>query len=208
MLLGLANMETKTLKPTKQAIEAAVKVLRNGDLVVYPTESAYALGCDATNAAAAEKIFTLKKRGKKPLPMIVGDVKTAEKYGIINHYARSLLKRFSPGPLTLIVPKKDGIPEVVNNAFVFRIPDSNVARELASSLGKPVVSTSANISGEGAIYSFAKVKKLFSGKVDVIIDGGDLVPRPVSTIVDIKSGKIVREGAVSAKEIASTQYEK
>ena len=100
------------------------------------------------------------------------------------------------------MPKKSGkIPDAVNTDFVFRIPASKVARELARALGKPIVSTSANPSGAGAIYSFAKVKKLFSGKVDVILDGGDLEQRPVSTIVDAQSGKVVREGAIPRKEV-------
>ena len=198
-------MKTRILKPTKSTTKIAAGVLAEGGLVIYPTESAYALGCDATSAKAAEKIFKLKGRAaKKPLPMIVSDIETAEKYGTLNRIARTLLSRFSPGPLTLIVPKNGGkIPDVVNTAFVFRVPASKTARELASALGKPVVSTSANPSGAGAIYSFAKVKKLFDGKVDVIINGGDLQKRPVSTIIDARSGKVVREGAISKEKIAS-----
>ncbi len=192
-------METIVLKPSKSAIEKAARVLDEGGLVVYPTESAYALGCDATNEVAAKKVFSLKKRVGKYLPMIVGSVGIAKKYGVLDRYASALLKRFSPGPLTLIVPKK-GIPDVVNSDFVFRIP-SGVAGKLAKVFGKPVVSTSANISGEGVIYSFAKVRDLFFGKVGLILDGGDLEEKPVSTIV--KDGKIIREGAISREKIAS-----
>jgi len=196
-------METLVLKPTKSAIKATAEILAKGGLAIYPTESAYALGCDATSATAAEKVFALKGRAaKKPLPMIVGNIETAEKYGTLNRVARTLLKRFSPGPLTLIAPKKGNkIPDAVNTAFVFRVTANKIAGALASSLGKPIISTSANPSGAGAIYSFAKVKKLFDGAVDVIIDGGDLEKRPVSTIVDVRSGKVVREGAISEEAI-------
>jgi len=190
---------TKILDLSKKSIRESGRVLGRGGLVVYPTESAYALGCDATNASAAKKIFSLKKRGGKYLPMVVGSVSMAKKYGSINRYAATLLKRFVSRPLTLIVPKK-GIPDVVNTEFVFRI-GSGVAGELSRALGKPVVSTSANISGAGVIYSFAKVRDLFDGKVDIILDGGDLEEKPVSTIV--KGKEVIREGAISAKEIAS-----
>jgi L-threonylcarbamoyladenylate synthase len=190
---------TKILDLSKKSIREAALVLSKGGLVIYPTESAYALGCDATNGEAAKKIFSLKKRGGKYLPMVVGSLGMAKKYGYINRYAATLLKKFVSRPLTLIVPKKN-IPDVVNTEFVFRI-GVGVAGELSRALGKPVVSTSANISGAGVIYSFAKVRDLFDGKVDVILDGGDLVKRPVSTIV--KDGKVIREGAISAKEIGA-----
>ena len=193
--------KTKILKMSNKSIETAVKTLKKGKIIIYPTESSYGIGCDATNLRACKKIFSLKKRTKtKSLPFIVFDIKTAEKYGKLTKLDKKLIKKFMPGPLTLIVEKKyKKISNIVNKDFVFRIPENKWARLLAKKLKKPVVSTSANISGKKPVFKIIKIIEQFNNKVDIILDGGNLPENKPSTI--LKNNKIIRKGAVSKKEL-------
>lgn len=189
------------------SLKLVAKLMKRGAVAVYPTETAYAIGCDATNKKALKRIYKIKGREKnKPLTAIVCDLRMAKKYGKINKTAEKLIKKFMPGPLTLIVRKKKIIPKEFNRKnFGFRISSSKTARGMSCLLGKPIVATSANKSGKPAEYSAKKLIKLFGKNVDIIIDSGKIPRRKVSTIVDLTSGKIkvIREGALSQKRILS-----
>ena len=171
-------------------------MLEKGGVVIYPSASSYGIGCDATNATAAERVREIKGRSaSKGMLVLVSDLKMAKTYGIIDHYAESLCKRYMPGPLTLIVPKHGRkIPDEVNKDFAFRIAVHPLAAKLVCAFGKPIVSTSANLSGNAPIYSIAEVRRQFANKVDLILDAGDLPETEPSTIVDVKNRKIIRKG--------------
>lgn len=198
-------MKTEVVKPTKKGINKAAESLASDGVIVAPSASSYGLSCDATNSEAVKKIFAIKQRDlSKKMLVVVSDVEMAKNYGVINSKAATLLERFEGEPLTLIVDKKkDSIPDVVNTDFVFRVAVHPALKQLVEQLGKPVVSTSANLSGNAAIYSLAKVQKQFEDKVDLILDAGDLERNPASTIVDARTGKVVREGAISEAELAN-----
>jgi len=179
----------------KISINQAVKILRKGGIIIYPTETAYALGADWTNKKAIKKIYKIKGRnaGKK-LSVIVSNIKAANKYVRLDQTSKILIHKFMPGPLTLICPVRKG-----RDTLAFRISSNSFARKLTSKLGRPIVATSANISGKREIYSSKTLKKLFPNIP--IIDAGELGERKPSTIYDVQRRKILRKGPVRENEI-------
>ena len=184
-------------------------VLKRGGLVVYPTETAYALGCDAANDGAVKKIFAVKKRDpSKPLPLIATSKTQVSKFCRSSMFARVLADRFWPGPLTLVMPmKKKGViaPGAADRAgeAALRVSPHPVARALAKALGRPIVSTSANRSGGGTRYRIAGALADLGTLPDLVLDAGPLPPRPPSTIVRCRAGRcdILRSGPISAEMI-------
>ncbi len=188
-----------------RAVETAAKVITEGGVVAFPTETSYGLGADATNPEAVKKLFALKGREEgKPVPIIVSDLRMAREYAEINPVAEMLANDFMPGPLTLVVDKKPGIPDAVSSmGIAFRIPSNHIARAIASAVGKPVTATSANLSGEPAIYKESLLLAAFEGKIPFIVSTGELTATPASTVVDVRTlpPKLVREGPVPFSEI-------
>jgi L-threonylcarbamoyladenylate synthase len=189
--------------PDKRIIRKIAKEILNGKVIFYPTETCYGLGGNALDKKVVEKIYEIKKRPiKSDISVIVSSLEIAEKYGVINENAKKLVKKFMPGPLTLIVKRKRNFPKLTNKDFAFRISSCKVAHEIAKLAKVPITATSANIHGEPSIYSSKKVIKQFKGKVDIILDAGNLKRTKPSTIIDVrKEVKLVREGPVSFKEI-------
>lgn len=185
---------TKILKANNAGLKAAVEVISRGGIVVYPTETAYGLGCDATNEAAVRRIFVAKGRSnEKNLPVIVADLQMAKKFFLLSGRATALVEAFMPGPLSIVVPLRNGLAKSISStgADAFRISSSSFARSLSALAGKPVVSTSANLSGQPATYSASEAAGAVGSKVDLIIDAGRLLPRPPSTVVDLTGRKPV-----------------
>lgn len=165
--------------------------------MAYPTESSYALGCDATNRKAVGKVYRLKKRpASKELTVIIGSAKAAEKYAILGGSEKSVVKKLMPGRLTLVARSRKG------GEFAFRIPSNYKALEMAKAFGKPITATSANISGKEPIFSVKKLLNVWNGRIDMILDGGTLARRRPSTVVDLFSGvSIRRKGPVTRKQV-------
>lgn len=182
------------------AADAAVNVLRLGGIVIIPTESSYGVAVDATNAAAVARVYRLKKRsGSKFMPVIVSSVAMAKKFFSLNKNALKLCKYY-PAPLTLVVKQKRG--KIARNissdgTVAFRVPANKFCREVSQKLGRPISATSANLSGKSPFYSIREVRKLFGGKVELIVDGGDLKKRKPSTIINCVGPKpvVLRKGA-------------
>lgn len=186
----------------KRAAKAAAGVLAKGGLVIYPTETAYAIGCDATNKHSVKKVYSAKKRPhKKPLSVIFGSLDIAKKYVLLDKTGLALVKHFMPGPFTLVVKPKKRLAGSPKDEIAFRIPSGSFARSLAKRFGKPITATSANMSGKKPVYSFQQALEFFDSKVGMIIDAGSLPKRKVSTIFDIKNVAVVREGAIDGKKI-------
>lgn len=191
-----------------KSVNEAVIHLQRGDLVIYPTETAYALGADATNAKAIRKIFKIKQRSKnKPLPFIVASLSMAERYVYFSKDLKILAKHHWPGPLTLVAPiKKSQLSGSLNyqgRTAALRVSSNALAKKLSQLLGRPIAATSANISGQGNIYNVSAIRKKFANATDKIyfLSGGTLPRRKPSTIVALKNGKLIvlRHGAVSPK---------
>jgi L-threonylcarbamoyladenylate synthase len=209
-------MKTRVLEATMadrekaaRSIETAVELILKGGVVVFPTETSYGIGADATNEQAIRKVFGLKGREHdKGLPVIAGDLAMMRQYGEITPQAEKLARSFMPGPLTLVVERKPGgLPEALGGQGVaFRIPGNEIARAISEEAGVPITSTSANKSGEPSLYKASEVRREFEGRVDAIISSGDLSQTPSSTIVDLRAAepRLVRDGPVPFKEVLAT----
>lgn len=182
-----------------EKIIRAITILKKGGTIVYPTETSYGLGCDSLNKKAISKIFKIKKRPKsKNLTYIISSLDMAKKYGILTKDDIKLVKSFMPGPLTLVVKTNNKYQKIIGKEFAFRISSSSIARNLAKKLGRPIVSTSANLSGHPDIYNIKKIEI----KPDFIIDSGKLIKRKPSTIMDLFDGiNIRRQGPIYKKQI-------
>lgn len=183
-------------------VDRARKVIEEGGLVIYPTETAYGIAVDALNEDAIEHVYDAKQRPRdKPLTVIAHDLEQVERYANLTDTERKLVEEFMPGPLTLVVEKKPTVPDNLNPKFVFRISSEPVARELA--LDTPITATSANISGEDTSYSIEDISPDLRGKADFILDAGELEPRETSTIAEVKNSEIVihRIGPVSKQDL-------
>lgn len=191
-------MKTETLKVTdKKAVQRATEVLAAGDLIIYPTETLYGIGADATSDKAVKKVITVKKRSpSKHIIVAVSDLKMARRYAIITKKVEILAKTFMPGPLTLILESK-----INKRRIRFRIPDNKFVLSVIKKFGKPITTTSANISGQQNIYKIKDIIKTFDGKVALIIDAGNIPKRKPSTVFDTIEMKVVREGPISEKQI-------
>ena len=190
-------------------ISKEVKVLKAGGLVIYPTETCYGAGVDATNQKAVNKLLSYKAfRQGKPLSVAVSNQAMAEKYVSLNPTAKNLYTKFLPGPLTVISKGKGKLAqgiESTTNTLGIRIPDYPLIIKLITKLNRPITATSANASYKPRPYSIPQLLKSLSKKqqnlIDLIIDVGTLPKRPPSTIVDttLDDPLILRQGKINLK---------
>ncbi len=190
-------------RPEKELIELAVGALRNDGIMVYPTDTLYGLGCNALSGKAIKKVYSAKGRDfNKPLSVAFHSLEQAKDYVQFSPIALKLAKKFLPGPLTIILPKKHEFPKELNSGMKnvgIRIPDSKIALEIIKEFGYPITATSANISGENDPVTAGDVAKQIGDKVDLIVDGGKCKLSKPSTIIDVtnKKIKIIREGVIN-----------
>ncbi len=204
------------LKEHKQIINLCVKALKQGKTVVYPTDTSYGLACDATNPKALTKVYKIKERGgSQPMHVIPPSLAYARKVSKWNISAEKLVKKFWPGPLTLVLPlasKQLGLLKVSagSGTIGLRIPKHKIAQDLARFLKVPITTASANpsahLSGGFDSYSGADVVKQFSKqhyKPDILIDAGTLLARKPSTIFKLVGDgmEVLRKGTISEKQI-------
>jgi L-threonylcarbamoyladenylate synthase len=195
-------------QPQGESIERAAAAIRRGDVVAVPTDALYTLVADPLNLHAVGKVFAAKGREfHRSLPLIVSDILMAEDLAKeVSSRFYLLARHFWPGPLTLIVPASANVPlKVTGNTgrLALRQPRSPIANALLQWLGQPLISTSANISGQPTCHSGIEVFGMMDGRVDLVLDGGPCTGHG-STTVDITEPywKMIKEGAVSEKEIA------
>lgn len=182
-------------------IADAVHAVQRGKIIVYPTDTLYALGTGIKNKAAVKKVFLVKNRSKTlPLPLAVSDMNLLENLVILTPLARKLADAFFPGKITLVCEKKSEVFDNVSsgkNTIAIRIPDDQIALTLLKKSG-PLIATSANIHGQQPKTTISEIRKLFKeGDVEVFIDDGPRKSKP-STIVDVTTvePKILREGSI------------
>jgi L-threonylcarbamoyladenylate synthase len=191
-------------KESKETLSLASQIIRDGGLVVFPTETVYGLGGNGLNADAAKKIYAAKGRpSDNPLIIHISRPEDAEKYCFTNEYFYRLAKAFMPGPLTVILPKRDIIPSSVTGGLdtvAIRVPSHPVARALIDEAGVPIAAPSANISGKPSPTIASYVAEDMNGRVDMIIDGGDCEIGLESTIIKLDGGKatLLRPGAITS----------
>lgn len=193
----------------EKGIEIAVNFLREGRLIIYPTETCYGLGGDALSESVVKKVFEAKGREfNKPIHVLVSDFKMAKEIAYFNRLADELTKRFWPGPLTIVLPVKPTVPRILTaglNKIGLRVSSNQLATEIVKSFGKPITATSANLSGYPEPYTVTEALKYLTGRADLALDYGKLPKVKPSTIVDLSEEeiKILREGPISREEIYS-----
>lgn len=175
---------------SRDALDEAVAVLRSGGVVAFPTETSYGLAADPRQPKAVRRVFAVKNRPpEKRLPLIAGSFAQARQTARLVGAAARLARERWPGPLTLVLPGRSSSAETV----AVRVPASAWARRLALAFGHPITSTSANLSGQPALYSGAAVRRTFINRrhrPDLVLDVGQLQPRPPSVIVAVRRGKM------------------
>lgn len=202
------NINTKIISVNDENVyTGTLEVLNNGGVIIYPTETLYGIGAYATEASAIKKIYEVKERARgKPMIILVRDPGMLEEYCIVPEVIRKHIEKFVEEPITCIFSQKADLPTEVSagsGKIGVRISSNPFVKQLFRYIDKPLVSTSANISGEENIHSFQEVKRLFDNKVDLIIDSGNLPHSNGSTVVDITSEppRLLREGDIKKEDI-------
>ncbi len=194
--------------PSNEQFIQAVKVLREGGIVGFPTETYYGLGVDIFNEQAVHSLFHLKKRDySKPILVLINDLNILG--GIVSEVPamyEKLMDRFWPGPLTLIFPASPKLPKLVTGStgtIGVRISPHPVATEFCQRWGQPLTATSANLSGGSPASSAEEVVEIFSDRINYVIDGGRTPGNKCSTVVGIdESGLcLIRQGQIELSDI-------
>jgi L-threonylcarbamoyladenylate synthase len=196
------------VKDIEKAIEIAVTSLKDGNVIIFPTETVYGVGCDIFNDNAVHAIFELKKRPLSlPLTAHCSSIAMVESVceDIPSIFYR-IAAIFLPGPLSVILKKKRNVSDLVSSGkktLAVRIPDDKIALELINKFGKPVAATSANLSGQKAIISVNEIPIEFDGKIDCIIEGGKCKYGSESTIISLieEIPVILRQGVIPKEKI-------
>jgi L-threonylcarbamoyladenylate synthase len=199
---GLATGDARSI------VEAA-ELLRSGGLVAFPTETVYGLGADATNDIAVASIFAVKRRPRfNPLIVHVSGIEAAERLVCLDSRARHLARRFWPGPLTMVLPRREdsGLSLLVSaglDTVAVRTPDHPVARALLNACGRPVAAPSANVSGRISPTTAAHVATELGEQVALILDGGPCRVGVESTVLDLSGTPpiLLRPGGISVEEL-------
>ncbi|MDR0537307.1 MAG: threonylcarbamoyl-AMP synthase [Tannerellaceae bacterium] len=186
--------------PNRRAIDRVVNTLRDGGTVIYPTDTVYALGCDAMNVRAVEKLCLFKGISRKHnLSIICYDLSNISEYAKVNNAAFKLMRKNLPGAFTFILPTGSELPKIYKNRkeVGIRVPDNNIVRMLVQELGNPIMTTSIHDDDEIIEYITDPelIYEKYKDEVDIIIDGGYGSTEP-STIVNCTGDtfEIVRQG--------------
>jgi L-threonylcarbamoyladenylate synthase len=179
-------------------IDRAAEAIREGELVVYPTETVYGLGADALDAAAVERVFEAKGRSRDdPVSLGVPDVETALEYTVPTPRERRFMHEFLPGPVTVVVEREPEVPDAVTagtDRVGVRIPDHDLALDFLERC-HPVTATSANVSGNPSVRRLDDLDPEIREAAAIVLDGGE-TPGTESTVVDVETGEILRPGAL------------
>jgi len=189
--------------PQLRLIRKAAEVLKNGGLVIYPTDTVYGLGCALFNKRGIERIYEIKKYDRKqPLSFICADLKEISQYAQVSDFAYRTMKRLLPGPYTFILEASRVVPRIIlpkRKTVGIRVPNNPICLSLVKELGQPIISSSVKDEKGDFLGDPKKIAELFRQKVELIIDGGLIVPEP-STVISLIADEftILRAGKGSA----------
>ena len=194
------------LKANSDAIAEASRAVKAGKLVIYPTDTVYGLGCSPFAQRAVERIFEVKERARKPLPILAASFRAAERVARLDGRAKKLGKAFWPGPLTIVVKKKEALPSYVtcgSDSVGVRVPKHPVALRLLRLSGGLMVGTSANKSGRKPPRTAEEAGEQLGSEVDLVLDSGPTSISRESTVVDLtqRKAKILREGPIGIRDV-------
>ncbi len=194
----------------RTTLGSATEILKAGGVIIYPTDTLYGIGANAFDENAISKVYKIKKQNRnKPISIIARDIKMARKVACIDSKVEAILNRIWPGPITVVLRKKDIIPYSLtgnNETIAIRIPKNNFISALMASLDFPITATSANISGEKDLLKPEAIAEKFATSEefpDLFISNGDINNMKPSTIIDLTTAnpKILRMGVVGKDEM-------
>jgi tRNA threonylcarbamoyl adenosine modification protein (Sua5/YciO/YrdC/YwlC family) len=181
-------LEINPDNPQPRLISKVVETLKNGGVVAYPTDTTYGIGCSIFSKKGIERIYLIKQRErKKPFSFICADLSEIARYAKVSNYAFKLLRRLLPGPYTFVMEANSVVPDLLltkQRTVGIRIPDNQICLAIVKELGHPIVTTSANLSGEDPIGNPWQVETDMGKLLDIVVDGGDLTA-DVSSVVSI-----------------------
>ena len=196
--------------PDDQAVAAAAAVLQRGGVLLYPTDTTYALGVNALDPTAVERVFKIKGRSaSKPIHVVVDSLEAADHYGEVSEAARTLARAFLPGPLTLVIVRRSIVPEQLvagKHTVGIRIPHNQTCLRLARLVNFPITTTSANLSGAGDAFDASSILDqlgMAGREIDLVVDQGSLPIGPPSTVIDVSIWPpiVIREGAIPTSQL-------
>jgi tRNA threonylcarbamoyl adenosine modification protein (Sua5/YciO/YrdC/YwlC family) len=185
--------------PQMRLVNKVVECLENGGVIAYPTDTIYGVGCDIFNKKAVKKIYQLKSRDvRKPFSFICFDLSDVTKYAQVSNFAFKIMKRRLPGPYTFVLEATRLVPDLLmtkQRTVGIRIPENTIAEMVVKNLGHPLVTTSANISGEDALGDPHEIEAVLGKQLDMVVDGGIIFSEP-STVISLVDDEIeiLREG--------------
>lgn len=194
MLLKI-NPET----PQLRLVRIVADSLRQGGVIAYPTDTIYGIGCDIFNRKGVKKIYQIKQRDpRKPFSFICSDLSEVANYAQVSNAAFKIMKRYLPGPYTFVLEASRVVPDLLTTkqkTVGIRIPDNPIALQIVRELGHPLVTTSANISGEAIFSDPADIQQKLGKLLDLVVDGGSLSGDP-STVISLVNDQVevIREG--------------
>jgi tRNA threonylcarbamoyl adenosine modification protein (Sua5/YciO/YrdC/YwlC family) len=195
----MKRLQIHPVNPQPRYLKAAADILKNGGLLIYPTDSVYGLGCDLFNKSAVEKIYQQKGNDKrKLLSFICPDLKDITEYAYVSNAAYRVMRHLLPGPYTFILNATKRVPKILlekRKTVGIRVPNNAVCRGLLAEFGSPIISTSACLSGQDFLCDPEAIAETFENTVDLFLDSGPGGLEP-STIIDFTQEEpvIVRQG--------------
>ena len=199
------NLENKL---DYEELKIHAKIIKEGGIVIFPTETVYGIGTNGLNKEAIKKLYEVKQRPlNKPISLLVSNIEMVNQVAKnISKLEYKIMQNFFPGPLTIILEKKDIVPDILTantNTVGIRMPSGEIARKLIEYAGIPIATPSANISGKPSGTNIKDIQKDFEGKVDYFIDNGESKLGIPSTIVRVINNEvhILRHGSISKEEI-------
>ncbi len=195
----MVRLEILPEYPSEYRIKQAVQALRDGNLIIYPTDTVYGLGCDLTNKRGVERIYQLKGNDKrKLLSFICPDLKEIAQYARVSNPAYKIMKRLTPGAYTFILEASRIVPKILlekRKTVGIRVPDHPICERLLRELGKPIISTSATLAGQSYMNDIDEIADIFESTVEVLIDSGPGGLEP-SSVIDLTADipQVIRAG--------------
>ena len=185
--------------PQLRLIEKIVSAIQKGEIVAYPTDTVYGIGCDLFNKNAIEKVYRIKgKQRNKPLSFICSDLRDISQYALVQDYAYKIMKRLLPGPYTFVLRATKLVPKIVltkQKTVGIRVPDNNICLEIVKSLGHPIINTSITHDEDQLFDNPESISDIYGHQLAYVVDGGGIASRH-STVVDLSGDtpEIIREG--------------
>jgi tRNA threonylcarbamoyl adenosine modification protein (Sua5/YciO/YrdC/YwlC family) len=185
--------------PPQRLIDRVVKILDQGGVIAYPTDTYYGVGCDIMNKKAISRIYQIRQRKKtKPFSFVCSDLKNISHYAKVSNYAYKTMRRLLPGPYTFILEGSRQVPKMMltkRKTAGIRVPDQAICIKLVKGLGRPILSTSAKSPDNTDLFDPSLIHDYFGKRIDVVIDGG-IVPGQPSSVISLIDDEpmVIRKG--------------